>query len=67
MDQILFDFFLKVCFKYLEAKYWTYWTLFNKYFIPIPYLKDKVSYEIFPKAQFKYLGRIYLDLLDRVQ
>ena len=43
MGPISCDFFLKVDFKYLEAKYWTYWTVFNIYFIRGSYLMDSIS------------------------
>ena len=35
--------FLKVRFKYLTAKYWTYWAVFNIYFKPGSYLMNLIS------------------------
>ena len=39
--------FLKVRLKFLEAKNWTYWILFNKNFIRWPYLMAPISYDFF--------------------
>ena len=47
--------FLKVRFEYLKEKYWIYWTVFKKYFIPGPYLMDPISRELFSNVLFKYL------------
>ena len=53
--------FLKVCFKFAESKYWTYWTVLNKCFITGPYLMDLVSSHFFWKFHFKYLEAYYLN------
>ena len=55
MDRISYDFFSEVGFKYLEAKYWTYWTAFNKHFMHRLYLMDAISCDFFAKACLKYL------------
>ena len=47
--------FSKVRFTYLEAKYWTNWTVFNKYLIPGPYFKDPISCDSFSKVHLEYL------------
>ena len=57
MDRISHDFFSKVGFKYLEAKYRTYWTALNKHFIPRPYLMDVISCDYFAKGCLKYLEK----------
>ena len=55
MDRISNYFFSKVGFKYLEVKYWTSWTAFNKHFITKPCLMDAISFDFFSKACLKYL------------
>ena len=53
----------KVHVKYLEVKYWT---IFNKYFIPVPYLTDPISCEFF--FHFEYLEpkyRTYWTVFDK--
>ena len=47
VDPIWCYFFSKIRFKYLEVKYWTYWTFSNKYIIPGPYLMDPISFCFF--------------------
>ena len=55
MDSISCDFFWKVRFNYLEAKYWTYRSVFNKYVKPGRYLMYLISSDFFSKVYFKYL------------
>ena len=57
--------FLKVRLNFLEAKYWTYWTLFNKYFIRGPYLIAPISCDFFEDLFEAFRSKI-LDLLDLV-
>ena len=49
MDPISCDFSPKVCVKYLEAKYWTYWIAFNNYYISRQYLMDLISCDFFQR------------------
>ena len=41
--------------KILEAKYWVYWTVFNKCFASGPYLMDPIFFDSFSEVRFKYL------------
>ena len=59
MDPTSCDFSTRDCFKYLKAKYWIYWTVFNKYFAPRPYLMDPTSCDFSPRNSFKYLEAKY--------
>ena len=50
IDRVSTEFSPNVRFIYLKAKYWTYWTVFNKCFIPRPYLIDPNSCDFFRKS-----------------
>ena len=59
MDPISCDFFLKVRFKYLETRYWTYWIVSCKCCIVGPDFMDQISCGFFSKVGFKYLDTKY--------
>ena len=48
-DLIWCDFSRKVHFKYLKAKYGTYWSLFSEFFILGPCIVNQMSCDFFPR------------------
>ena len=63
MDQTSCDFFLKICFKYLEAKYRTCWTVFNTCFMPGIYLMNPIPCDFFQRSVLSISKQIIGDVI----